>query len=342
MMDGTHAFTTRVGGRSAGTAVPMYARMLLPVLPLVLTAGVAAASSNAATPCGTFVANWSRPADATGPQGFSPYGVAVDRRGDVYVADQATARIEKFQRDGTFLPTWGVQGSADAGFHEPQGIAVDRRGNVYAIDIVIVLSDRLLGGRAIRFDRDGGFVRAWGYEDQTASRFVGPDSVAVDGAGKVYVTDSFGHRVEQFRGSGAFLRTWGMFGTGDGELDHPLGIAIGRRGAVYVADAGNGRIVQFDSRGRFVRSWTMAGAGGETFESATGIAVDRRGDVYVTDRIANRVAKFDRKGRFITAWGTAGSGDGQLSSPTGVAVDRKGNVFVGDPSNQRLVKFACP
>ncbi len=339
MIDSTSAFPARVRRRWAGNAVR--GRILVPVLPFVLTVATAAASPNAAVPCGTFVANWIRPADGTSPPGFSPYGVAVDRRGDVYVADDATSRIEKFQRDGTFLPTWGAQGNAAAGFHEPQGIAVDRRGNVYAIDVVVILGDRLLGGRAIRFDRDGGLVRAWGDADEP-SRFVGPNSVAVDGDGKVYVSDSFGHRIEQFRGSGAFLRMWGTYGTGDGQLDHPLGIAVGRRGAVYVADVGNGRVVQFDSRGRFVRAWTTAGAGGEMFDSPAGIAVDRRGNVYVTDRIANRVAKFDRKGRFVAGWGSSGSGDGQLNVPAGIAVDRNGNVFVGDLYNQRLVKFACP
>ena len=91
MIDSTSAFPARVRRRWAGNAVR--GRILVPVLPFVLTVATAAASPNAAVPCGTFVANWIRPADGTSPPGFSPYGVAVDRRGDVYVADDATSRI---------------------------------------------------------------------------------------------------------------------------------------------------------------------------------------------------------------------------------------------------------
>src|SRR5207245_9832182 len=109
-------------------------------------------------------------------------------------ADTRTSQIANFQRDGTSRPTWGAQGNAAAGFHERQGIAVDRRGNVYAIDVVVILGDRLLGGRAIRFERDGGLVRAWGDADEP-SRFVGPNRVAVDGDGKVAVSGRFGPRL---------------------------------------------------------------------------------------------------------------------------------------------------
>src|SRR5262245_17317222 len=97
-------------------------RRTIVVWAIVLGAGIATASPQSTVPCGTFVGSWTKPG-ATSREAFAPYGVAVDRHGDVYVTDYATSRIEKFQRDGTFLPAWGMQGSANAGFHLARGIA---------------------------------------------------------------------------------------------------------------------------------------------------------------------------------------------------------------------------
>jgi hypothetical protein len=61
-------------------------------------------------------------------------GIAVDGSGDVYVADRANDRVQKFAADGSFLTKWGSYGSEDGQFDWPRGIAVDGSGNVYVAD----------------------------------------------------------------------------------------------------------------------------------------------------------------------------------------------------------------
>lgn len=313
---------------------------LLPIVAVALALVIAGATTSAAgSPCGTYVRTLASPTAGLAP--FRPFGVAVDRQGRIYATDVANARIVKFDRDGTVDPSWGAQGSIDARFHESNGIAIDRRGNVYATDVIVVFSDRLLGGRVLRFDRTGAFVGEWGYVTQEPWRFSYPNGVAVDDRGRIYVTDLYAARVEKFRNDGTFIAMWGDVEGSRAELRSPTGVAIARGGRMYVTDLGHTRVVEYSTRGRFVRAWSPSDVDGSIFTSPSGIAVDRRHHVYVTDRAAHRVAKYDRKGRLLTAWGNPGSADGDLLGPAGIAVDRDGNVFVADVDNGQIVQFAC-
>src|SRR5919205_358055 len=60
--------------------------------------------------------------------------VAVDSGGDVYVADEYRHDIQVFDKDGTFLRTWGGFGAADGQLNRPCGLAADADDNVYVAD----------------------------------------------------------------------------------------------------------------------------------------------------------------------------------------------------------------
>ncbi|HNO35915.1 MAG TPA: 6-bladed beta-propeller, partial [Nitrospira sp.] len=64
----------------------------------------------------------------------SPWGIAVDGQGDVYVTDTGNHRLEKFDREGNFIAQWGGFGGGDGQFNFPYGIVVDPRGSVFAVD----------------------------------------------------------------------------------------------------------------------------------------------------------------------------------------------------------------
>jgi tripartite motif-containing protein 71 len=64
----------------------------------------------------------------------SPWGIAVDGSGDVYVSDTGNQRVQKFDREGNFITQWGGFGNGDGQFNFPYGIAVDARGGVFVVD----------------------------------------------------------------------------------------------------------------------------------------------------------------------------------------------------------------
>ncbi len=80
-----------------------------------------------------FVTTWGSLGTANGQFSY-PYGIAVDSSNNVFVADTANHRIQKFTNSGTFVTKWGSQGTADGQFSSPVNVAVDISGNVFVVD----------------------------------------------------------------------------------------------------------------------------------------------------------------------------------------------------------------
>jgi DNA-binding beta-propeller fold protein YncE len=72
-----------------------------------------------------------------------------------------------------------------------------------------------------------------------------PRGVAVDGSGRVFVADTFNHRLQEFSRSLGYLRVWGCAGDLIGQLAGPRAVATAPDGSVYVADTMNRRVQRF-------------------------------------------------------------------------------------------------
>jgi sugar lactone lactonase YvrE len=145
--------------------------------------------------------------DAAGPaaQFVQPAGLAVDATGSVYVADTGNRRIRKIAPSGavTTVAGTGAAGALDgpaagATFQAPTGLALDANGVLYVAD---------RGANKIRLITPSGVVFTLagsgtaGYADGTAAsaQFDGPNAVAVDGFGNVFVTDGGNNRLRRIR-----------------------------------------------------------------------------------------------------------------------------------------------
>ena len=96
-----------------------------------------------------------------------------------------------------------------------------------------------------------------------------PTSVAVDAAGRVYVSDEWSQRVQVFDSSGAYLASiGGSWGQGNSQLVNPTGVAVDAAGNVYVADKDNQRIEKFAAG---YPNWTQANVNGFGNVANTGL-----------------------------------------------------------------------
>lgn len=221
-------------------------------------------------PAGVFVRAWgSRGAGEgqfnlmDGPDGYG--GVAVDRQGNVYVADTHNARVQKFSGDGKFLLQWGDKGRADGQFMAPLGITVDGQGNIYVGDY---------GRNDIqKFDAAGRFLLKWGGAGSGDGRFDELSYLAVDSQGDIYAADTYNHRIQKFDPVGRFLAKWGQQGLKDGEFQAPYGIALDADDNVYVAEYKGHRVQKFDPSGHFLNKWRALGSGDLNLQDPSGLAV---------------------------------------------------------------------
>jgi len=152
---------------------------------------------------------------------------------------------------------------------------------------------------------------------------VGPESIAVDSAGNLYIADvaTWGAgRVKIFTSTLAPSPIAG--GTISG-FTYPIAVAVDHSGNIYVGDGGNGTVKIFDKTGA---PSPIAGGKISGLSWPWGIAVDNAGNIYVADDGLQALKIFDKTGApSAIAGGTISTG---LSNPFGVAVDNTGNIYV--------------
>ena len=181
------------------------------------------------------------------------------------------------------------------------------------------------------------YLMQWGSEGSGPGQFNGPQDVAVDNTGNVYVADTQNHRIQKFTGNGTFVTSWGEFGTSDGQMKYPSGVCADNFGHVYVADPLNHRIQRFTDSGVHLLSWGSQGSEHGQLNGPGAVAADESGNVYVTDGGNVRVEKFTSDGQYLLTF-APGYGNG-LVAFDGIAVGPYGNVLVTDPSHKTVQEF---
>ena len=261
-----------------------------------------------------------------------PWGVAINQKGEVIVAEWGGDCVFVFSPNGEKLQTSGTCGSDQGQFRYPCGVAVDGEWNILVAD----------GGnhRIQKFTPEGQFLTAVGAQGEGPLQFNHPTDIVLNAANKkVYVIDSNNYRVQVLNSDLTFSSSFGKYGSGKGQFDYPYGIACDSTGKVYVADKDNHRVQVFTAEGKFLKMFGRHGAGRGELRGPIGVAIDSNNIVYVSEWGNGRVSVFTLEGVFVTSFGSCGEGPGQFKRPYGVAVDNSGVVYVCDLSNHRVQIF---
>lgn len=217
----------------------------------------------------------------------TPRGIAVDKSGNIYVADSGNARVQKLSPNGELLAVIGAAGTGEGELSDPTGVVVDTDGSIYVTDGA--------KKRVVKFNADGAYVQSL---DGPGGGFNYPTDLAFGTDKFLYVTDKGRSQIIKIDPKSGATAEWGMNGSGDGEFASVFGIeAAGSN--IYVADTQNDRIQVFGLDGKFTKQWPVT-QWAKYIWHRPDVAVDMETKrVYVTSGWSHEVLVFDLEGNFV-------------------------------------------
>lgn len=251
----------------------------------------------------------------------SPVAVTVGSDGSLYIVDTFNVRVRRVGPDGIITT---IAGSGErpwnpdddggpatrAALWYPTGIAVDPNGGILIADNANDLIRRV-DPAGIITTVVGRFGFGWWGDGGPAAEAMAsrPFSVACDREGRIYIADSYNHRIRRIGLDGVIetIAGTGVPGfSGDGgkataaTLRNPRGVAVDAAGNVYVTDGSNNRIRRIDPAGIITTIAGTAPPGRLTAGTPDPdilpdgpVAVDDAGHLYLADRARNRILRID-------------------------------------------------
>ena len=134
-----------------------------------------------------------------------PWGVAVNSKDEIAVADCCNHRVQIFNSDGNYLRSFGRQGNKAGEFSYPTGITFHKNGNIFVAD---------QGNHRIQiFSGEGKYVGMFGGKGSLDSQLCHPWGLSVDSDGNIIVADSNNQLIKIFSPDGKFLMKIGEQGS---------------------------------------------------------------------------------------------------------------------------------
>ena len=270
----------------------------------------------------------------------SPYGLACDSRGNLYIADLGNARVRRVGPDGV-IATIAGGGSIPPGLWNdgstatvvsliaPRNLAVDSGGNLYISDFG--------GHRVYRMGQEGSLTAVAGTgiagysadgTSATRSMLSYPAGLAIDNQGALYIADSQNHLIRKVMGG--VIHSIGRAAT-------PTGLALDGMGTLYVADRPAQLILRMPATGPVTLGQARA-----IDVSARDLAFSAGGFLYAADGAVVRRISPTGTADIAAGGGNPAFGDdgpaavARLNHPSGVAADALGNLYIADRDNHRI------
>jgi len=259
-----------------------------------------------------------------------PYGLAVDSKNNLYVADQKVGAIFVFNTETRDLDM--IKNKVHAHFVRIIGLAMDDGDRLFVSDpglhhVLVfdanhkatdVITEGLAAPGSLAIDRE--------------NRLLYVSDVDVD---QVFVYDADTLKLKRKMGTGGHnheLRT-------PGDFARPTGLAVDQEGNLYVCDTLNDRVEVFDADGKFIETYGKNGDGPGYFARPKGIAIDSDGHIWVADGMEDRVQVFNNRWQLLITFGGHGLLPGQFKGLVGITIDKNNRVFTSEIFLGRVQQF---
>ncbi len=270
-----------------------------------------------------------------GIYGFlQPQQVRVDAQDNIWVVDQMSTQVIKFDSNGRVQMVLS---------RKPEAMTVPApKMTPLPTGIPVIQPDPppAPAGRGGGGGRGGGAAALPGAGAEGES-FQRPTDVAWDAQGNIYVADGYGNsRVAKYDRNGKWIKNWGSRGTGEGQFNIVHGIAIDAQGNVYVGDEGNKRVQVFDTEGTFKTQFTNVGAPTAlclTRGAQPVLFVAHTGDADGMEDAA--IYKVDLKGNVLGRFGSAGKLPKEFGLVNSIDCRNENELLVGELANWRVQKI---
>ena len=256
-----------------------------------------------------------------------PWGIAVNKKGEIIVADNEANSIHIFTSTGKPI----TLKNKDQKLNKPCEVAIDASGNILVVD----RSNHCV--KKFRVD-DQHLSLIQSFTNQmTPNRNYWPTGISIVD-NKVYVTDAINGHVNILNEEDLEVtRTFGKSGSRGGEFIHPTSVTGDIDGKLYIVDNGNHRVQTFDPDGNFESAFGDHGNDEGQFKYPVGIAIDSRKDMlYISDRGNQRISMFKTNGQFVASFRSKECED---FDPCGLTVDENGKLYVCEFKKKRVLLF---
>ena len=259
-----------------------------------------------------------------------PYGMAVDSKGNIYIADSKVGAIFIFNTETREMDM--IKNKTHAHFDRIIGLAMDDGDRLFVSDP---------GLRHVLV-----FDASHKAEDVITEGMVEPSMLAIDHDNRLlYVSDIELDQILVYDAdSFKLLRKIGTTGqkhtlTTPGDFAKPTGVAVDAEGNLYVCDTLNNRIEVFDAEGKFIRTFGKSGDGPGFFARPKGVAVDGDGHIWVADGQQDRVQVFNQQDQLLITLGGHGLLPGQFQGLASITIDKNNRVFTSEIFPGRVQQF---
>uniref|UniRef100_A0A7S0KXU1 Peptidylamidoglycolate lyase n=1 Tax=Asterionellopsis glacialis TaxID=33640 RepID=A0A7S0KXU1_9STRA len=248
-----------------------------------------------------------------------PEGVVADDQGNVYIADTWNHRIQKYDKEGGLVSSWGSRGSGDEELDQPEGMAI--------FNGILHIADRY-NNRIQRTDLEGNFLEAIG--SPTRSDFSEPTDISFDREGNMYVVEYISERIQKLDQDGTHVADFDKGCSASGQLRgsscETSSVAVDSEGNVYAAYI-NHKVVKYSSTGDVLATINIAGNG-----TPKSIAVDSEDNIFVVDSANKKVLMYDALSEYIGCFG-------EFPYAAYISIGKDDHMYVADSITSHIEKF---